>query len=49
LLDQPDPTLDRSRFIDGDWAKESLCFGFMMENEYHGICRIWTRAWLVTK
>ena len=34
---------------DGDWAKESLCFGFMMENEYHGVCRIWTRAWLVTK
>lgn len=34
---------------DGDWAKESLSFGFMMENEYHSICRIWTRAWLVTK
>jgi hypothetical protein len=34
---------------DGDWAKESLCFGFMMENEYHSVCRIWTRAWLVTK
>ncbi len=34
---------------DGDWAKESLCFGFMIENEYHRICRIWSRAWLVTK
>lgn len=34
---------------DGDWAKESLCFGFMIENEYHGVCRIWSRAWLVTK
>jgi hypothetical protein len=34
---------------DGDWAKESLAFGFMVENEYHGIYRIWTRAWLVTK
>ena len=34
---------------DGDWAKESLCFGFMMENEYHNICRIWSCAWLVTK
>jgi hypothetical protein len=34
---------------DGDWAKESLCFGFMVENEYYGICRIWSRAWLVTK
>jgi hypothetical protein len=34
---------------DGDWAKESLCFGFMVENQYHGIYRIWSRAWLVTK
>jgi len=21
----------------------------LMENEYHGVCRLWTRAWLVTK
>jgi hypothetical protein len=34
---------------DGDWAKESLCFGFMVENAYHGIYRMWSRAWLVTK
>jgi hypothetical protein len=34
---------------DGDWAKESLCFGFMIENAYHGVYRIWSRAWLVTK
>jgi hypothetical protein len=34
---------------DGDWAKESLCFGFMMENHYHSIFRIWSRAELVTK
>lgn len=34
---------------DGDWAKESLAFGFMVENAYHSIYRIWTRAWLVTK
>jgi len=34
---------------DGDWARESLAFGFMVENEYHAIYRIWTRAWLVTK
>ncbi len=34
---------------DGDWAKESLCFGFMVENAYHGIYRIWSRAELVTK
>jgi hypothetical protein len=34
---------------DGDWAKESLCFGFMVENAYHMIFRIWSRAELVTK
>lgn len=34
---------------DGDWAKESLCFGFMVENNYHSIVRIWSRAGLVTK
>ncbi len=34
---------------DGEYAREELAFGFMMENEYHGIYRIWSRAWLVTK
>ncbi|MDP2933513.1 MAG: hypothetical protein Q8N81_05285 [bacterium] len=34
---------------DGDYAREELAFGFMMENEYHGVYRIWSRAWLVTK
>lgn len=34
---------------DGNYACEELAFGFMMENEYHGIYRIWSRAWLVTK
>ena len=34
---------------DGDWARESLCFGLMVENSYRGIYRIWSRAWLVTK
>jgi hypothetical protein len=34
---------------DGDWAKESLCFGLMIENAYHGVYRMWSRAWLVTK
>ena len=34
---------------DGDWAKESLAFGFMVENQYHRIYRIWMRPWLVTK
>jgi hypothetical protein len=34
---------------DGDWAKESLCFGLMVENHPWSAYRIWTRAWLVTK
>jgi hypothetical protein len=34
---------------DGDWAKESLCFGLMVENSWHGVYRVWSRAWLVTK
>jgi hypothetical protein len=34
---------------DGDWAKESLAFGFLVENDYHVVYRIWSRAWLVTK
>ena len=34
---------------DGDFAKEELAFGFMVENEYHSVYRIWSRAWLVTK
>jgi hypothetical protein len=34
---------------DGDFAQEELSFGFMLENEYHHVYRIWSRAWLVTK
>ncbi len=34
---------------DGDWAKEELCFGFMVENGYNAVYRLWSRAWLVTK
>lgn len=34
---------------DGDFAREELAFGFMVENEYNGVYRIWSRAWLVTK
>lgn len=34
---------------DGNFAREELSFGFTVENEYHGIYRIWSRAWLVTK
>lgn len=34
---------------DGDFAREELSFGFMVENSYYGVYRIWSRAWLVTK
>jgi hypothetical protein len=34
---------------DGDWAKEALAFGFMVENGYNGVYRLWSRPWLVTK
>lgn len=34
---------------DGDFAREELSFGFMLENDYHHVYRIWSRAWLVTK
>lgn len=34
---------------DGDWARDSLAFGFHVENTYSSIYRIWSRPWLVTK
>ncbi len=34
---------------DGDFAIESLSFGLMIENSYHNVYRIWSRAWLCTK
>jgi hypothetical protein len=34
---------------DGNYACEELAFGFMLENDYHNVYRIWSRAWLVTK
>jgi len=34
---------------DGDWAKEALAFGLMVENGYWQVFRIWSRPWLVTK
>lgn len=34
---------------DGHFAQEQLAFGLMVENSYHHIYRIWSRAWLVTK
>jgi hypothetical protein len=34
---------------DGDFAKEKLAFGLMVENAYNGVYRVWSRPWLVTK
>jgi hypothetical protein len=34
---------------DGDWAKEALVSGFMVQNSYWAVYRLWSRAWLVTK
>lgn len=34
---------------DGNFAQEELCFGFMVENNYYRVYRLWSRAWLVTK
>lgn len=34
---------------DGDWAKEALAFGILLENPYWQVLRIWSRPWLVTK
>ncbi|QQR76471.1 hypothetical protein IPJ63_03165 [Candidatus Nomurabacteria bacterium] len=43
------PKLDGKFGGDGDFMREELSFGFMVENNYYGVCRIWSRAWLVTK
>ncbi len=34
---------------DSYFSCEQLAFGFMVENDYHHVYRIWSRAWLVTK
>lgn len=34
---------------DGDWAKEALAFGLLVENSYWAVYRLWSRPWLVTK
>ena len=34
---------------DGDWAKEQLAFGFLVENTYWAVYRVWSRPWLITK
>jgi hypothetical protein len=46
---EPTHSLRGTAGSDGDWAKESLAFGFMVENGYWAIYRLWSRAWLVTK
>ena len=43
------PGLDGLFGGDGHFAQEKLAFGFMVENSYFHIYRIWSRAWLVTK
>jgi hypothetical protein len=44
-----DPRIEGKMGGDGDCAREELSFGFMVENSYYNIYRIWSRAWLVTK
>src|SRR5271156_2634499 len=34
---------------DGDWAKEALAFGFLVENGYWAVYRVWSRPRLSTK
>ena len=34
---------------DGDMMREELSFGLIIENDYYGIFRLWSRAFLVTK
>ncbi|MDP3955184.1 MAG: hypothetical protein Q8Q15_02365 [bacterium] len=34
---------------DGNYAREELAFGFMVENGHNMVLRLWSRAWLVTK
>lgn len=40
-----------NRVFGGDdyWELEKLCYGFIIENSYYNIYRIWSRCWLVTK
>lgn len=44
-----DPKIEGKMGGDGYMAREQLSFGFMLENEYSQVYRIWSRAWLVTK
>jgi hypothetical protein len=44
----PGPDL-QGRFMGDENHKETLSFGLCQEDHVYGICRIWSRAWLVTK
>lgn len=44
-----DPRIEGKMGGDGHFAQEKLGFGFMLENKYNEIYRVWSRAWLVTK
>jgi hypothetical protein len=44
-----DTPLDGTLGGDGDWAYEKVAFGFLVENAYRGVYRIWSRPWLVSK
>jgi len=41
--------LDGTLGGDGDWAREALAFGLLVENSFQDIYRVWSRPWLVTK
>lgn len=43
------PKLHGTAGGDGDWARESLAFGFHVENSYWGVYRLWSRSFLITK
>lgn len=43
------PNLSGAMGGDGDYAKEKLCFGLLVENPFGHVYRIWSRAWPLTK
>lgn len=43
------PELDGKFGGDSYFAREQLSFGFAIENSYHKVVSVWSRAWLVTK
>jgi len=43
------PKLERLFGGNANSAREELSFGLQVENVYHGVFRLWSRAWLVTK